>query len=100
MHGIRPEFVGTAAGLQPALRWKEALGEDSTSLGIHISPRLPRHRLSCNVAVAWMVGLAPEPPAAHITTARAGEASRYYDGENIDIDIYIIAESARVLPWR
>ena len=74
------------------------MGEETTSLGgIHISP-------SAVAAIAYhatlqsygVVGLAPkniaEGLAQTITHEPARGISVRYDGENIDIDIYIIVE--------
>lgn len=74
------------------------MGEETTSLGrIHISP-------SAVAAIAYhatlqsygVVGLAPknlaEGLAQTITHEPARGVSVRYDGENIDIDIYIIVE--------
>ena len=74
------------------------MGEESTSLGgIHVSP-------AAVAAIAYhatlqsygVVGLAPkniaEGLALTITREPARGVSVSYDGENIDIDIYIIVE--------
>ena len=74
------------------------MGEDTTSLGgIHISP-------AAVAAIAYhatlesygVVGLAPkniaEGLALTITREPAKGVSVHYDGENIDIDVYVIIE--------
>ena len=75
-----------------------SMGEDTTSLGgIHISP-------AAVAAIAYhatlesygVVGLAPkniaEGLALTITREPAKGVSVRYDGENIDIDVYVIIE--------
>ncbi len=81
------------------MRWKgSTMGEDTTALGgIHISP-------AAVAAIAYhatlrsygVVGLAPknlaEGLALTITHEPAKGVSVRYDGENIDIDVYVIVE--------
>lgn len=74
------------------------MGEDSTSLGsIHISPKaVATIAYHATLQSYGVVGLAPknfaEGVALTITKEPARGVSVRYDGENIDIDIYIIVE--------
>ncbi len=74
------------------------MGEDTTSLGgIHISPRaVAAIAYHATLQSYGVVGLAPkniaEGLAQTITHEPARGVSVRYDGENIDIDVYIIVE--------
>lgn len=74
------------------------MGEDSTTLGgIHISPvAVAAIAYQATLRSYGVVGLAPKNPAealaVTITKEPAKGISVRYDGENIDIDIYVIVE--------
>lgn len=74
------------------------MGEDTTSLGgIHISPNaIAAIAYHATLQSYGVVGLAPknfaEGVALTITHEPARGVSVRYDGENIDIDLYIIVE--------
>jgi uncharacterized alkaline shock family protein YloU len=74
------------------------MGEEMTSLGgIHISPRaIAAIAYHATLQSYGVVGLAPknaaEGLALTITREPARGVSVRYDGENIDIDIYVIVE--------
>jgi len=74
------------------------MGEDTTALGgIHISPRaIAAIAYHATLRSYGVVGLAPkniaEGLAQTITHEPARGVSVRYDGENIDIDVYIIVE--------
>jgi uncharacterized alkaline shock family protein YloU len=74
------------------------MGEETTSLGgIHISPRaVASIAYHATLESYGVVGLAPrnfaEGVALTITREPARGVSVRYDGENIDIDLYIIVE--------
>ena len=74
------------------------MGEDSTALGgIHISPvAVAAIAYHATLQSYGVVGLAPknlaEGLALTITREPAKGISVRYDGENIDIDIYVIVE--------
>ena len=74
------------------------MGEETTSLGgIHISPNaISTIAYHATLESYGVVGLAPknlaENLALTITHEPAHGVSVRYDGENIDIDIYIIVE--------
>ena len=74
------------------------MGEESTSLGgIHVSPgAVAAIAYHATLQSYGVVGLAPkniaEGLALTITREPARGVSVSYDGENIDIDIYIIVE--------
>jgi uncharacterized alkaline shock family protein YloU len=74
------------------------MGEDSTLLGgIHISPNaIASIAYHATLQSYGVVGLAPknfaEGVALTITHEPARGVSVRYDGENIDIDLYIIVE--------
>lgn len=74
------------------------MGEETTSLGgIHISPRaVAAIAYHATLQSYGVVGLAPknlaEGLAQTITHEPARGVSVRYDGENMDIDIYIIVE--------
>jgi uncharacterized alkaline shock family protein YloU len=74
------------------------MGEETTSLGgIHISPNaVAAIAYHATLQSYGVVGLAPknfaEGLAQTITKEPARGVSVRYDGENIDIDIYIIVE--------
>lgn len=74
------------------------MGEDTTSLGgIHISPNaVAAIAYHATLQSYGVVGLAPknlaEGLAQTITREPARGVSVRYDGENIDIDIFIIVE--------
>ncbi len=74
------------------------MGEETTSMGgIHISPRaVAAIAYHATLQSYGVVGLAPrnvaEGLAQSITREPARGISVRYDGENIDIDIYIIVE--------
>src|SRR5512143_3494787 len=74
------------------------MGEDTTSLGgIHISPNaVAAIAYHATLQSYGVVGLAPknfaEGVALTITHEPARGVSVRYDGENIDIDLYIIVE--------
>ncbi len=74
------------------------MGEDTTSLGgIHIAPRAVA-AIACHATLQsyGVVGLAPksiaEGLAQTITHEPARGVSVRYDGEHIDIDVYVIVE--------
>jgi uncharacterized alkaline shock family protein YloU len=77
---------------------EELMGEETTSLGgIHISPNAVAAIVYHATLQSYgVVGLAPknlvEGLAQTITHEPARGVSVRYDGENIDIDIYIIVE--------
>ena len=74
------------------------MGEDSTPLGgIHISPNaIASIAYHATLQSYGVVGLAPksfaEGVALTITREPARGVSVRYDGENVDIDLYIIVE--------
>ncbi len=74
------------------------MGEETTSLGgIHISPNaVAAIAYHATLQSYGVVGLAPKNLADGIVRTITREPSRgvtvRYDGENIDIDIYIIVE--------
>lgn len=74
------------------------MGEETTALGgIHISPRaVASIAYHATLESYGVVGLAPknfaEGVALTITREPARGISVRYDGENIDIDLYIIVE--------
>ncbi|HSR21586.1 MAG TPA: Asp23/Gls24 family envelope stress response protein [Anaerolineales bacterium] len=74
------------------------MGEETTALGgIHISPRaVASIAYHATLESYGVVGLAPknfaEGVALTITREPARGVSVRYDGENIDIDLYIIVE--------
>jgi len=74
------------------------MGEETTSLGgIHVSPgAVAAIAYHATLKSYGVVGLAPknivEGLALTITREPARGVSVHYDGENIDIDIYIIVE--------
>jgi len=77
---------------------EESMGEETTSLGgIHISPEaVAAIAYHATLQSYGVVGLAPknlaEGLAQTITREPARGVSVRYDGENIDIDIYVIVE--------
>jgi uncharacterized alkaline shock family protein YloU len=77
---------------------EDTMGEDTTSLGgIHISPNaVAAIAYHATLQSYGVVGLAPknlaEGLAQTITHEPARGVSVRYDGENIDIDIYVIVE--------
>jgi uncharacterized alkaline shock family protein YloU len=74
------------------------MGEDTTPLGgIHISPRaIASIAYHATLQSYGVVGLAPknfaEGVALTITHEPARGVSVHYDGEHIDIDLYIVVE--------
>lgn len=74
------------------------MGEDSTSLGgIHISPNaVASIAYHATLESYGVVGLAPknfaEGVALTLTRVPARGVSVSFDGENIDIDLYIVVE--------
>lgn len=74
------------------------MGEETTSLGgIHISPKaVAAIAYHATLQSYGVVGLAPkniaEGLAQTITREPARGVSVQYDGENIDIDLYVIVE--------
>lgn len=80
------------------MRWKETMAKETTPLGgIHISPNaVATIAYHATLQSYGVVGLAPKNLADGLVHTITREPSRgvsvRYDGEKIDIDVYIIIE--------